>query len=63
MMFRGVLVIPQVDTVRSTGWAICIGGSSIGAQGARAPLFGEPHMQSTYIATREAHILGLSTVE
>ena len=34
----------------------------IGAQGARAPPFwGATH--ANYIATREAHILGLSTVE
>ena len=44
--------------------ALLIGGSSIGG-GARGnvppPLFGEPHMQT--IATREAQVLGLSTVE
>ena len=39
-----------------------IGRSSIGAQGARAPPFWRA-THANYIATREAHIIGLSTVE
>ena len=45
-----------------TALAYSIGGSSIGAQGARAPPFWRA-THANYIATREAHILGLSTVE
>ena len=40
-----------------------IGGSSIGAHGARAPAFWRATHANYNIATREAHILGLLTVE
>ena len=50
------------DLIALLNIIVNIGGSSIGAQRARAPPFWRA-THANYIATREAHILGLSTVE